>query len=71
MLVTSVYCGCAFPQRSACPRLADVATEFRVQGLELNWILATWDADLRMISGVWLHRKFHDETSGYRCHHCR
>lgn len=39
--------------------LEDAATEFQVQGLELDWICATWDADLRMSQGQWLHRKFH------------
>lgn len=39
--------------------LEDAATEFQVQGLELDWICATWDADLRMSRGEWLHRKFH------------
>lgn len=39
--------------------LEDAATEFQVQGLELDWICATWDADLRMCEGEWLHRKFH------------
>ena len=39
--------------------LEDAATEFQVQGLELDWICATWDADLRMSGGAWLHRKFH------------
>jgi hypothetical protein len=39
--------------------LEDAATEFQVQGLELDWICATWDADLRMCDGEWLHRKFH------------
>ncbi len=39
--------------------LEDAATEFQVQGLELDWICATWDADLRMYNGEWLHRKFH------------
>lgn len=39
--------------------LEDAATEFQVQGLELDWICATWDADLRMNRGEWLHRKFH------------
>lgn len=39
--------------------LEDAATEFQVQGLELDWICATWDADLRMSGGEWLHRKFH------------
>lgn len=38
--------------------LEDAATEFQVQGLELDWICATWDADLRMQDGVWLHRQF-------------
>lgn len=27
--------------------LEDVATEFQVQGLELDWVCVTWDADLR------------------------
>ena len=39
--------------------LEDAATEFQVQGLELDWICATWDADLRSRDGKWLHRKFH------------
>ena len=39
--------------------LEDAATEFQVQGLELDWICATWDADLRMSGGEWLHRRFH------------
>jgi hypothetical protein len=25
----------------------DAATEFQVQGLELDWVCVTWDADLR------------------------
>jgi hypothetical protein len=41
--------------------LEDAATEFQVQGLELDWICATWDADLRMRDGQWLHRKFHGD----------
>jgi hypothetical protein len=41
--------------------LEDAATEFQVQGLELDWICATWDADLRMRDGHWLHRKFHGD----------
>ena len=39
--------------------LEECATEFQVQGLELDWICATWDADLRMMDGEWQHRKFH------------
>ena len=27
--------------------LEDAATEFRVQGLELDWACVTWDADFR------------------------
>jgi hypothetical protein len=27
--------------------LEDAATEFQVQGLELDWVCVTWDADLR------------------------
>jgi hypothetical protein len=38
--------------------LEDAATEFQVQGLELDWVVATWDADLRWSQGQWLHRKF-------------
>ena len=39
--------------------LEDAATEFQVQGLELDWTCVTWDADLRRVSGSrqW---SFHD-----------
>jgi hypothetical protein len=39
--------------------LEDAATEFQVQGLELDWTCVTWDADLRPASGSnrW---SFHD-----------
>ena len=30
--------------------LEDAATEFQVQGLELDWTIVTWDADLRWLS---------------------
>ncbi len=36
--------------------LEDAATEFQVQGLELDWTCVTWDADLRL-NGGW---SFHD-----------
>jgi hypothetical protein len=39
--------------------LEDAATEFQVQGLELDWVCVTWDADLRMHKQQWVHRKFH------------
>jgi len=33
--------------------LEDVATEFHIQGLELDWVCVTWDADLRLKDGAW------------------
>jgi hypothetical protein len=39
--------------------LEDVATEFSVQGLELDWVCITWDADFRYSSEGWQHWKFH------------
>jgi hypothetical protein len=39
--------------------LEDVATEFAVQGLELDWACVTWDADFRHTSQGWEHWKFH------------
>jgi hypothetical protein len=38
--------------------LEDVATEFVVQGLELDWACVTWDADFRYAKGGWEHRSF-------------
>jgi hypothetical protein len=38
--------------------LEDVATEFDVQGLELDWACVTWDADFRYSSQGWKHRSF-------------
>lgn len=38
--------------------LEDVATEFHVQGLELDWACVTWDADFRHTSGGWEHWSF-------------
>ncbi len=38
--------------------LEDVATEFHVQGLELDWACVTWDADFRYSQGGWEHRSF-------------
>jgi hypothetical protein len=37
--------------------LEDAATEFQVQGLELDWTCVTWDADLRLHERGW---SFHD-----------
>jgi hypothetical protein len=33
--------------------LEDVATEFKVQGLELDWVCVTWDGDLRYSDNEW------------------
>jgi DUF2075 family protein len=33
--------------------LEDVATEFQVQGLELDWVCLTWDADFRHSENNW------------------
>lgn len=38
--------------------LEDAATEYQIQGLELDWICVTWDADLRFDGRKWLHRSF-------------
>jgi hypothetical protein len=35
-----------------------VATEFQIQGLELDWACVTWDADFRYSPQGWLHRSF-------------
>lgn len=34
------------------------ATEFKVQGLELDWACVAWDADLRRTAGGWGHHEF-------------
>ena len=38
--------------------LEDAATEFQVQGLELDWVCVTWDADLRMHRQDWRYHSF-------------
>ena len=38
--------------------LEDVATEFEIQGLELDWVCVTWDADFRYSEDGWIHRSF-------------
>ncbi|MCC6680116.1 MAG: DUF2075 domain-containing protein [Phycisphaeraceae bacterium] len=39
--------------------LEDVATEFHIQGLELDWTCVTWDADLRYSTSGWQYKSFH------------
>ena len=38
--------------------LEDVATEFDVQGLELDWSCVVWDGDFRYTSNGWSHHSF-------------
>jgi DUF2075 family protein len=38
--------------------LEDVATEFQVQGLELDWVCVAWDADLRFHADGWEYHGF-------------
>ncbi|MBO5438370.1 MAG: DUF2075 domain-containing protein [Thermoguttaceae bacterium] len=33
--------------------LENVATEFAIQGLELDWTLLAWDTDMRIVNGTW------------------
>jgi hypothetical protein len=45
--------------------LEDAATEFQVQGLELDWTCVTWDGDLRFTGSGW---SFHDFRGSRWCH---
>ena len=38
--------------------MEDAATEFQVQGLELDWVCVTWDADLRFAKSDWNYHSF-------------
>jgi hypothetical protein len=38
--------------------LEDAATEYQIQGLEVDWTCVTWDADLRFDDHGWLYRSF-------------
>jgi Uncharacterized conserved protein (DUF2075) len=38
--------------------LEDAATEFQVQGLELDWTCVTWDGDLRFAGSDWTYHDF-------------
>lgn len=42
----------------SCHYLEDAATEFDIQGLELDWCLVAWDADYRYINNKFEHWKF-------------
>jgi hypothetical protein len=47
--------------------LEEVATEFHIQGLELDWVCVTWDADFRYSKKGWQHWFFR----GDRWNHIR
>ena len=38
--------------------LEGTATEFEIQGLELDWAMVAWDADLRYKEGGWEYKAF-------------
>ena len=38
--------------------LEDPATEFDIQGLELDWVGVCWDADFRSVNGKWAFHRF-------------
>ncbi|MBL8859552.1 MAG: DUF2075 domain-containing protein [Planctomycetes bacterium] len=38
--------------------MEDAATEFQVQGLELDWACVTWDGDLRRSNDAWHYHRF-------------
>ena len=42
--------------------LEDAATEFQIQGLELDWICMTWDADLRLEGRGWRYHSFRGDS---------
>jgi hypothetical protein len=42
--------------------LEDAATEFQVQGLEVDWSCVTWDADLRFDGDHWSFHSFRGDT---------
>ncbi|MHB8835519.1 MAG: DUF2075 domain-containing protein [Candidatus Methylomirabilia bacterium] len=42
--------------------LEDAATEFQMQGLELDWVCVTWDGDLRFGETEWNYHSFRGAT---------
>ncbi len=38
--------------------LEEAATEFDIQGLELDWTCVAWDADFRFYNNDWIYKKF-------------
>lgn len=42
----------------SCYYLEDVVTEFDIQGLEIDYSVVAWDADLRFVDGEWTYNSF-------------
>ena len=42
--------------------MEDAATEFQIQGLELDWICIVWDADLRLQGKSWRYHSFRGDA---------
>ena len=42
----------------SCYALEDVVTEFDIQGLEIDYSILAWDADLRFANGIWTYHLF-------------
>jgi hypothetical protein len=42
----------------SCFYLEDAATEFQVQGLELDWACIAWDCDFRIMKDEWTYHSF-------------
>ena len=38
--------------------MEDVATEFEIQGLELDWTIVCWDGDLHLKDNKWTYQAF-------------
>lgn len=55
---------CSFNPARSSYYLEDAATEFQVQGLELDWVCVAWDGDLRRNSS-------NDGGSGWNYHFFR
>ena len=48
--------------------LEDPATEFDIQGLELDWVGVCWDADFRAVDGFWRYHGFRGGRTSTRMH---
>ena len=44
--------------------MEDSATEFDIQGLELDWTCVVWDGDMRYNNGKWEHHQFNGKNWG-------